>query len=319
MNDDIGAGGMTDSGLDLPAATASTGSPGTVSSGTESSAKPSGIVGARGTGEGLVIRLDGRVEPVALKDALREYVGSRKSFLQGTSVSLEWVGAKPENQVVEDILSLLAKDFEIEVRINRLRAVEAVAEKSKEPLAARVAKEVVNDSKSVSLFDGIEALGLSHELGHSPSSDVNYGYGTGIGAGLGLTTDASGAMWDDADARIVYSTLRSGQRVETEHSLVIIGDVNSGAEVVAGGDIIVLGNLRGVAHAGAYDETGGGRVIVALTMAPTQLRIGSVISRGGAAGQKGTEVARVDGSVITVELYQARNLRGHLFKGGSKN
>ena len=46
-------------------------------------------------------------------------------------------------------------------------------------------------------------------------------------------------------------SLRSGQRLEFEGSIVVIGDVNAGAEVVAGENIIILGDLRGLAHAGA--------------------------------------------------------------------
>ena len=102
--------------------------------------------------------------------------------------------------------------------------------------------------------------------------------------------------------------MRSGQRIESEHSVIVVGDVNSGAEIVAGGDIIVLGTLRGVAHAGAYDETGGGRLIFALNLAPTQLRIGAIISRGSSEGKHGAEVARVEGNLIVVEAYQARNI-----------
>lgn len=46
-------------------------------------------------------------------------------------------------------------------------------------------------------------------------------------------------------------SLRSGQKLEYEGSIVIIGDVNAGAEVIAGENIIILGDLRGLAHAGA--------------------------------------------------------------------
>jgi septum site-determining protein MinC len=122
-------------------------------------------------------------------------------------------------------------------------------------------------------------------------------------------------LWDDPDARIIYGTLRSGQKVETEHSIVVFGDVNSGAEVIAGGDIVILGTLRGIAHAGAYDETGGGRVIFSLNLQPTQLRIGLVISRGAGSERAesgsrsaGAEVARVDNNMIVVEPYQSRTV-----------
>ena len=77
-------------------------------------------------------------------------------------------------------------------------------------------------------------------------------------------------------ALLIERTLRSGQKVRHPGHLVIVGDVNPGAEVVAGGNIVVWGRLRGMAHAGA---TGNDRsVVCALDLAPTQLRIGGHIS-----------------------------------------
>ena len=81
----------------------------------------------------------------------------------------------------------------------------------------------------------------------------------------------------NSEAVIINRTLRSGQRVKHQNNVVIVGDVNPGAEVIAGGDIIVFGRLRGVVHAGA-----GGRKdsqVVALKLDPTQLRIASLIAR----------------------------------------
>ena len=121
-----------------------------------------------------------------------------------------------------------------------------------------------------------------------------------------------GQIWDDPDARVIYETLRSGQRMESEHTIIVVGDVNSGAEVVSGGDVIVLGRLRGVAHAGAFEESGGRRFIFALDLDPTQLRIGSVISRGDESRGSSTkrevrpEVAKVDTDRIVVQEYSAR-------------
>lgn len=78
-------------------------------------------------------------------------------------------------------------------------------------------------------------------------------------------------------ALIVRRTLRGGMAIHHPAGVVIIGDVNPGAEVVAGGDVIVFGALRGVVHAGA----GGDEhcVVCALELAPTQLRISSQIAR----------------------------------------
>jgi septum site-determining protein MinC len=59
--------------------------------------------------------------------------------------------------------------------------------------------------------------------------------------------------------------------------VVVLGDVNPGAEVIAGGDVIVWGHLRGIVHAGAMGDPE--RCVCALDLSPTQLRIGSHIAR----------------------------------------
>ena len=80
---------------------------------------------------------------------------------------------------------------------------------------------------------------------------------------------------DDSETKFYKGSLRSGQRVEFEGSLVILGDVNSGAEVIAGETIVVLGALRGLAHAGAKGNT---KAIIAAGLLETpQIRIANVI------------------------------------------
>lgn len=69
--------------------------------------------------------------------------------------------------------------------------------------------------------------------------------------------------------------VRSGQRIETEGSIVIIGDVNSGAEIIAGDNIVVLGVLRGLAHAGAKGNKKA--IIASHRIESQQLRIANVL------------------------------------------
>ncbi|MFW6022155.1 MAG: septum site-determining protein MinC [Halanaerobiaceae bacterium] len=79
------------------------------------------------------------------------------------------------------------------------------------------------------------------------------------------------------DTILINRTIRSGQSIKYPTNIVVIGDVNPGAEVIAGGDILVVGKLRGVVHAGATGSNDS--QIIALKLLPTQLRIGNVISR----------------------------------------
>ncbi len=78
-----------------------------------------------------------------------------------------------------------------------------------------------------------------------------------------------------SETKFHRGSLRSGQKMEAEGSLVIIGDVNSGAEVIAADNIIVLGALRGLAHAGAK---GNKQAIIAAGLVDTvQIRIANVV------------------------------------------
>lgn len=83
-------------------------------------------------------------------------------------------------------------------------------------------------------------------------------------------------------------TLRSGQILESETSVVILGDVNPGSKVIAVGNIVVLGALKGTAWAGI---TGNEKAFVAaLEMNPVQIRIGDVIARSTDKKQKAKKV-----------------------------
>lgn len=82
-----------------------------------------------------------------------------------------------------------------------------------------------------------------------------------------------------AESMFYKGTLRSGQVVESESSVVIIGDVNPGGKVVSGGNIIILGALKGVACAGI---TGNRQAfVVALEMKPMQIRIDNIVAKCG--------------------------------------
>jgi septum site-determining protein MinC len=73
-------------------------------------------------------------------------------------------------------------------------------------------------------------------------------------------------------------TLRSGDHLEAEGSVLVLGDVNPGARVSAGGHVLVWGRLRGIAHAGCRGDAEAR--IVALQLRPLQLRIAGAVARG---------------------------------------
>jgi len=85
-----------------------------------------------------------------------------------------------------------------------------------------------------------------------------------------------------SDSLVIQRTLRSGQVIDHPGNVVIIGDVNPGAEIRAGGSVIVWGRLRGIVQAGTNNGYGESAVVCALQLSPMQLRIGDKIARAPA-------------------------------------
>ncbi len=102
-------------------------------------------------------------------------------------------------------------------------------------------------------------------------------------------TSSTGALW-------VERTLRSGTRVEFEGHVVVMGDVNPGAEIVAGGDVLVWGRLRGAVHAGASPNPGAS--VSALDMKPTRLQIASEIGNLPKMGKGPQKIILKDGKFL---------------------
>jgi len=103
-------------------------------------------------------------------------------------------------------------------------------------------------------------------------------------------------------AVLVNKTLRAGYKVESLDHVIIIGDVNPGAEIVSAGSIIVWGKLKGSAIAGA--EGNMKSVICAMELRPTQLRIGEkVFPPQQKKGKTFPEVAYIENNECKIELW----------------
>ncbi|ADG82200.1 septum site-determining protein MinC [Thermincola potens] len=108
------------------------------------------------------------------------------------------------------------------------------------------------------------------------------------------------------DTLLIHRNLRSGQKLHYHGNLVVLGDVNPGAEICAGGDIIVMGVLRGIAHAGAAGNENA--IILAYRLEPTQLRIADKITRPPEKDTRATqpELARLSGNQMIIEPYRSQ-------------
>ncbi|AFZ68789.1 septum site-determining protein MinC [Deinococcus peraridilitoris] len=120
----------------------------------------------------------------------------------------------------------------------------------------------------------------------------------------------------DASARtvIVPHSVRAGFRGEYKGSVVILGDVNPGAAVIAGGDVIVMGALRGVVHAGAGGKQDA--IVWARPIASPQIRLGDAMARAPEDNALASmrrieeghaEIARLHEGAIVIESHSVRS------------
>lgn len=114
-----------------------------------------------------------------------------------------------------------------------------------------------------------------------------------------------------SEALIIAGRVRSGLNIRARNHLVILGDLNPGAEVYAGGDILVMGSLMGKAAAGQPDNESA--IVMALEFKPTQIQIGGLVAAGiSESGGSRPEFACVENNEIIVDDYAKRNPFRHL-------
>jgi septum site-determining protein MinC len=176
-------------------------------------------------------------------------------------------------------------------------------------VALRVADRALSVEQVQSIGTLLERLGVTLwavEGGHPTTQATvrELGLESALHPAPSATTDAIESIpLEEMPGIVIRRTLRSGQTIHHAGHVSLIGDVNPGAEIVAGGDIIVWGKLLGTAHAGAIGDDEA--VICALQLAPGQIRIGSHIARSPERSRrpKVPEMASVQEEGIVVERW----------------
>jgi septum site-determining protein MinC len=149
-------------------------------------------------------------------------------------------------------------------------------------LALDVASQVLHVNELVDLRDQLSERGISlwAVISESPTTEKTaqlLGLATRISKprpeeGRKFAVDDLG----EETALFLSRTLRSGTRIEFAGHIVILGDVNPGAEIIAEGNVVVWGRLRGMVHAGAKGNRNA--VVCALDLSPMHLRIAEEVS-----------------------------------------
>ncbi|SHJ52625.1 septum site-determining protein MinC [Tepidibacter formicigenes] len=112
---------------------------------------------------------------------------------------------------------------------------------------------------------------------------------------------------NEGPTKFVKSTIRSGTKIEFKGNVVIIGDINPGGQVIAYGNIVIMGSLRGVVHAGANGNRNA--FVAAYNLDPMQLRIADIIAIAPEENFKKPnypEIAFIKDDYIIIEPYLSK-------------
>lgn len=175
-------------------------------------------------------------------------------------------------------------------------------------LALDVASQVLHVNELVELRDKLSERGISlwAVLSESPTTEQTSQL-------LGLATRISKPRPQESQdfgvddlgegtALFLDHTLRSGTRIEFAGHVVVLGDVNPGAEIIAEGNVIIWGRLRGMVHAGSDGEQGA--VVCALEFSPMQLRIADVVaSEIKSQSHAGPRSAQINDSELQIKYW----------------
>lgn len=197
-------------------------------------------ISIKGTREGLTITLGEGELPDLMRD-LQDHLATQGAFFRGGTVALQ-VGDRP---MVDAELARIGQVLEEhEMILRTVISGNAVTQQSVRTL-------------------GLRLLGSESPADAAPARPT--------AAPLARPLEGTKGI-------LVHHVIRSGQIVRHTGHVAVVGDVNSGAEIVAGGDVVVWGRLMGAVHAGAMGDNDC--VVCALQLTPQVLRIGTLIGRG---------------------------------------
>ncbi len=271
----------------------------------------------RGRGRNLEIAVDRPLGAAA--DELRAQFSGRPDFYRGSRAVANLGALEPSTEELAAFRDALA-EFGIELDgvcgVDSVAAVAAAVELAY--LGAAQIAEVAalprkRQERDVRLSESARSLvadfaGARADMARRRVNGPSAGAAT-VSAAAGVAIPLQPRPVPAGVATLYHrGTLRGGQALHNLGNLVVVGDVNPGAELVASGDIVVFGALRGVAHAGAQGDRNAR--VIALELAPTQLRIATAIATSGTdRAKRGPEHASIVGDRIVVVPFSDAELK----------
>ncbi len=226
------------------------------------------LIAIKGVNDGLLISLSTTEKWQSVTDQLAARIDERAEFFAGANITIE-LGTRP-------------------VPKYELSSLKALLERRGLKLAL-----VLSDSDTTR--KSAQALELRTE-GNNHSKSLIQEQIPEVQETAPVNPEETGTR-----GTLFRRTLRSGRTIHSEGHVVVFGDVNPGAKVIAAGDVVIWGKLRGYVHAGANGDESA--IVCALDMSPSQLRIAAFVVTSPTDKRKKIvpEVALVRNNQIIVE------------------
>ncbi len=262
----------------------------------------------KGNSHGLSVYVNEDASFNVIKNELEEKLKAARNFFGANKVTLTFQGKKLTVPETDELLEAFNTCSDLEILYvsdeNDLafEMEKLISDKLRQDIIDSISDEVSTSKQSIidQLSDEIEVLKEDKERLKQQVET--------------LTTNRERALSLQAEDKVTFhhATLRSGQQIIVNHSVVILGDVNNGARIEAGGNVIVLGRLKGVVHAGLKGSDSA--YVVALNMNPVQLRINSAYGRAADDSKSDQidsepKIAFIDDGLIAIEKIDNRVLK----------
>lgn len=231
------------------------------------------LVKIKGTKNGLLIYLEAATDFNLLKKELQTKLSSSGGFFKGAKFTLKPLGPELPIEYLA-ILNEICTDYGLIASTDI-----TIPHPVKEQLSATTYEETTTDLPNTKLELRFQTQGILNEEELTPTIFLKTG-------------------------------LRSGQKVHFQGNVTILGDVNPGAEIIATGNIIIMGTLRGIAHAGALGNQKA--MVVAYRLQPNQLRIANSIGRSPDQANVTSlypEIAHIVDDHIIIEEYMTMGMK----------
>jgi septum site-determining protein MinC len=259
-----------------------------------------GNIAIKGTRNGLLLTLEPETPFSELLNALSRRLSEAPGFFRGASLALDTTRRNLRISERTQLEALLAK---YQMSVTPLEQT---------PTAKHNEREVISSSDSLLVNYQMPVTPLE-QIPTAKHNEREVISSSDIGSDPSIATEITSEQTqaqpylhdprDSDDTLLLRRTVRSGQAIHHASNIVIMGDVNPGAEIVASGDIIVWGVLRGMVHAGYPNNENA--IVCSLVLSPVQLRIAHLLSRppDGFQVQARPEFATIKNGQIVVEAW----------------